>query len=587
VASTRLGSRILSFDSARWCLLSLVALAPVVTSRLIGAAPLTHDAYELPKAVVVRVLAFAALAAWAVATHRENRPIRYSWWFAPVGLYVAWTALSAALSPSPATSLLGAHGRLDGLATVVTYGVIAFVSVQVFTKGRDLVAFGRTVSVAAVLVSMLGALQVANLDPLFYFETSEFTAGRVFATFGNPVFLGGFMALALPLQVTVAIGEPKVAWRVAGWVGSALSLFVLVATATRSAWIAVAIEIVVLAILLARKRVGPGREGAVIMGAGVVAVALFVVSRLRSGDAVLNVVERFTSLFTGGDGSTDERWLVGQSALKAATSKWFTGYGPGRFEVAFRQFRSAEHAASFPAGAFSDAHSAPLQIAATTGVVAALSWLVAVIWPIVTSFKHVASREGGQQRIVLAGVWTASLGYALFLGVGISVVGATAPMWVALAALAGLSARSASRAPGRWFAAVGWTLVAASVAVAVWSAMLFAADNRFVHARSQVRGIEPGDPAVTTAAAIRLSPLDIRYRQELPSVLVGVDDATARATALEALGVEPDDVTTLMLLGEAESALGNKEEAVRVVRRALTLAPNDPLVAFQLEQLEK
>lgn len=569
--------RWLGSDAARRYLIAVVVLAPVLMSRLIGFAPLTHDTYELPKAVVVRALAALALLAWSVEWVRGGR-VRWSWWLVPLGALAGWTGLATAFSTSPATSLLGMHGRLEGLLATLTYVVLAFVAMQVFSSSADLVPLMRGVIASGLVVTGYAVLQVFHLDPFYYFPTDEFTAGRVFSTFGNPVFLGGYLVLLIPVAVMAALSEESRAWGLLAWATTALSMGALLGTATRTAWVAVLVEVLVLVVVAWRKRLRPSAEAIGVLALGVCLALVMVVRGLSSQNPVLNVLARVGTLFSGGDGSSTERLIIARTALRAVAERPVLGYGPDRFVVAFHMLRPAEHVRLFPTNLVDNAHSIPLQIAATAGVVAALAWLVSIVWPLVRVAPSTFSDATGRGRALAGGLWVAVAGYALFSLVGISVTGAEAVAWVLLGVLAGASARVASPSPRVW----GKVLVAVSAVVVVvaivWGSMLLAADYAFVRTRMEVRGFATGDPAVSAAGAVALSPLDITYLRQLPLVATSMSVEVRIGQLQRALSVEPEDLDSLLLLRELAAGEGDTAIAANALARARRLAPNDSQV---------
>lgn len=563
---------------ARALLYAIVVLSPLVMTRLIGALPLTHDAFELPKAVVVRFAAALALLAWTIAVSREHRGVRLSWWLVPVAVYVGWVVAATALSASPVVSLLGGHGRLDGLLTVITYALLGFLALQLLTTGRHMIHLARAMTLTGAIVSLYGAAQTLGFHPFYQLGTNEFTAGRAFASLGNPVFLGGYLVLVLPVMTSVALGATKRAWRGLGWVGVVLATVSLIGTATRGAWVVGALEIVVLLAIVARKRVRLPLTAFVALGTGAVASSIVVVRSLRSPDQVMNVALRFGTMFRGGDGSTTERFMIMRAAIGSIAARPWFGFGPGRFVEAFNRFRPQKHAVTFPDNSPDNAHNMVLQIASTAGVIAAIAWLFSALVPLSLSARAAWSKEGGQQRLALSGLWLGAAGYTLFLMSGISVIGASSTFWIMLGALAGLGrVREVEAGRALRVAMIGAASVLL-VVVSAWSATRFVADMRYMLAREQVHADAPGDPLASTQAALELSPYDVTYRRHALLLVQGTDPEKAKAAALAVLEVEPDDAITLVLLAETHLQLGDRDQAARVVQRAKDVAPNNPAV---------
>jgi O-antigen ligase len=566
----RLGVRI-----ARWLLLAAVALAPLVVARLIGAPPVTHDVYELPKDVVVRCLAAGAMLAWSVAFMRSGR-LRWSWWLAPLGVYALWISLATTFSPSPATSFLGMHGRLLGLASTLSSVAIGFLAFQVFHSSSHLKPLARTMLVSGSLVSLLGALQVVHLDPFFYFPIEEFPAGRVFSTLGNPVFLGGYLALLIPIALTLALLEESPWWKTLAWSTVALAFVALVGTETRSAWIVVAVELVLFTVVMLRKRVPFKKVDVLASVITVGLVAAEVMSTLSSNSRYLNAADRVTTLLSGSDGSTIARAAVMFTALRAVATRPLFGFGPDREGVVFKMFLTKAEAAKYASYAVDNAHSVPLQIAATAGVVAVLAWLACVSLPLWGDAWSTFSSESSSGRVLLAGLWVAMAGYALFMLVGIQVAGARTVFWAFLGVLAGATAREVVVPHKEWGALLVGASTLAVVGALVFGAVLVTADHAYMEARLQVRGYASGDPVASAKLAARLSPWDITYLREVWIVTDSRDVAAQRAALDRALAVEPDDIESLWARRALAITMGDPRLAATLMRRIEADAPDDP-----------
>jgi hypothetical protein len=189
------------------------------------------------------------------------------------------------------------------------------------------------------------------------------------------------------------------------------------------------------------------------------------------------------------------------------------------------------------------------------------------------------SARAGRGRLLVAGLWAAVAGYALFSLVGISVTAANTLVWLMLGVLAGSSARTAEPpkvAWGRVATVVGTLLVLVCV---VWGAMLLAADNSYLLGRKQLRGFATGDPAVSVARAVSLSPLDVTYLRQLPIMATSLPAAERVADLQRALQVEPGDFDSLVALQQLAVSAGDTARARTYLERARALAPNDPIVS--------
>ena len=141
-----------------------------------------------------------------------------------------------------------------------------------------------------------------------------------------------------------------------------------------------------------------------------------------------------------GEGSVATRFLKWESVAEAIADKPVLGTGPDTLKQAYLPHETAEILKIAGRTASADnAHSYPLQLAATLGVAGALLWLVAFLAPLVTSWRS-ALRAPTEARVLIAGLVGGIAGYFVYLLFGLSVVGSMGVAWVFVGALAGMGA---------------------------------------------------------------------------------------------------------------------------------------------------
>jgi Flp pilus assembly protein TadD len=250
------------------------------------------------------------------------------------------------------------------------------------------------------------------------------------------------------------------------------------------------------------------------------------------------VVARIVSSFDLQGGSAYTRFLIWQAAFESIAERPLLGWGPDTFVLLFPRLKTPEYVAAAGYNNFADnVHSYPLQLASGVGVTGALALYGTIGWALVASARSAFARDGAANRLVLAALWAGVVGYVVHLTFGISVIGSTGTMWAMLAALMAPVARERRVEAPSWgrVAAVGAGVAAA--AVVVWAASIGAAD--YTHARGYV-ATDPRDAAQAYERAVRLNPLNDRYRAQVGSAWRAAAEASLeQAGAAQGAGADP------------------------------------------------
>lgn len=165
-------------------------------------SPLSDRMFEPAKVAIVRILAGVMLAAWlagwlAGPPRRRSLAPRNALALPALALLAA-SVVGTAGSISPAVSLMGAYDRAQGLYTTASYVVIFFLAAHGM---RSLRRVERAVSVALVAssaVALYALVQQLGLDPR---PADPAFPGGGGSTLGNPAFLGGYLAMTVPLAL--------------------------------------------------------------------------------------------------------------------------------------------------------------------------------------------------------------------------------------------------------------------------------------------------------------------------------------------------------------------------------------------------
>jgi hypothetical protein len=230
------------------------AILAVAASVALGAlAGWSAGSGAFPATAAVLVAGFALFLAWRAMLDGPRPPLALPF---PWALAALWSGALVSVAASDTA-------RVDTLLAFLAAGLIGVVACDVASGTA-----GATVALGAGAVALGGGSAVAlaawlsGWKPLV--PLTPDAAGRLAWPFPHPNFLGFFCAALLPVAVagTVAAGRRGV--RIAVLAAVALGTGALLASASRSAWIATAVGLVVVAAY------GPARR---VIGVGLVTVA--------------------------------------------------------------------------------------------------------------------------------------------------------------------------------------------------------------------------------------------------------------------------------------------------------------------------
>lgn len=375
------------------------AVGEVVAAGLVILVPLVMwlgfaDNVGVPKVLVLQAL-ILALAASVMADPGRRARAASSPLAIPASLLAASALASCLLSGAAASSWQGEPGSWMGASRTGSLALACLlVAAGLTPRGVRKAVAGTLVAAAALLVYAF--IQAMGLDP-FPWNPALKSGYWLFATLGNPVHLGGFLACALWLTFAGGGASPgRPSTRLLLWTFRALLVAGVAATQARSALLAVAGGGVVVLLQGRGGALGRLRRLVPVLVLASAAVALAALAGDRIGS-----LTRVT-------GARPHIWEAAGRLL--ADRPWF-GIGP---DMLYSRFLSAARYGYFtaePPGVSGDtifprlpasAHNEPVNLAAAQGVVGAglYAWLLLVVL-----------RAGGRSPLLpgLASCWLVHL----------------------------------------------------------------------------------------------------------------------------------------------------------------------------------
>lgn len=236
---------------------------------------------------------------------------------------------------------------------------------------------------------------------------------RVTGWFG-PVSGGTAMCAVLGLHLhQAATREGRV--RTIACVLGAVTLAGIVATGTRGAWIAAAALLLIAGLLALRTALArQQRRGALVLAGAMVAAVLAggLLAGPRAASRIADAREELRSAAEG-DLHTNigARIVMAQEAFRMGADRPIVGVGVGGYRAVATESLQERGARDPERLIHAHAHSTPLHIFATTGLVGLALWTLLIV----CAFRALAVRLPGEKNTYDAGLWLAFAGL-LFAG---------------------------------------------------------------------------------------------------------------------------------------------------------------------------
>jgi len=503
--------------------------------------------------------------------------------------FAAWQFVAAVLSPAGSLAWVGYYNRGTGALFWCALALLFVSARRLLATRRAQLAVAACLAAALALAAVVAVLQAASVST--WWGSEGVVGGRVTGTLGNPVHLAAFGLAGVWLAAAGVESRSERSWRVVLLAAGGAGAICVVLSVSRAAYLGALAAAVYLLVIWIRER---RRTAAIALCAalGVLAIGALVYA---AGDAAGGTVwTRLTSVVSRGElGAGDERRAgLWQEGLAAVAARPATGFGPGAFVVADRLFGEAADKTMHPWSVASDAHSLPVELAATGGLpslLLAIACAGALVW-----LSRPGAREGGEEGEPggrpLAGRAARAYLLAAFVYLLVSPLdlAVLAPAAVAAALLCprltqrrfswrlGNDGGSANRATAVVLAVAGVVLLVATMFA---GQRAWRADKAFSDT-ARTRTWEGAGRATDLAPWEAFYALEAGARRWRSGLEAGDEDEVTQGKALLERGVRADPTAAHGYADLARLAIarGDLEEAVDQLRTGLRWNPHHPVL---------
>jgi O-antigen ligase len=388
-------------------LLFMAALYPfvVVPGAVLG--------FTLPKYTALALAAGIALILLLTGRqpHLDRRLL------IPLGLFLLFLLTATILAPDPYLAWFGLY-RYTGFCTYL-FCIILFLLAAGCRGPAQILRVLQWMSAAAALVSLIGILQHLGFNFIpHYFHGS----GHPYATIGNRNFLGTYTVFILPAAAYFYLRSGKTAWLLC----TALVYAGLFVSATRGAWLALPVPLLLLFIHLGKE---PGGRRYIL----IVCLTLLLTTAMLAPTNDWQLLKRAASIpeqlgqaVELLDSAGSNRLYIWKETLRLIPANWAFGVGPDHLDIPLGP------------GYYADkAHNIYLEIAVTMGLFA----LGCYLWFLATFLRLRGWRRSSSVLLLIM-----ILAYLCQGFFNIDVVGVMPLFWITLGFLAAPGQPAAGKA---------------------------------------------------------------------------------------------------------------------------------------------
>lgn len=420
-----------------YSLLVLTFLLPLIYS------PYSYSFFEIPKLFLLRTVTIISSTAWVIKIINEGRFELKKTLVGPFWLlFLATSCIATILSINRHISIYGELYRYEGLLTLANYAVLFFIVLNYFDNQQAKQTWLNCLMGSALIVSLLSIFQRFGLTIAV---SQDAFGSRSFATFGNPLYLGAFFTLSIPLTASyllIKIGEEEESeshFLLSGWfwiitVLIALQVGALITTFSRGAWLGLSAGLTVFILLSKRDLVLYYRQLvpslAIII---IITSSIFGLLSLSANNshASTNISERALSTFEITEGTSGNRLYIWKMSLPMISGRPFFGYGLDSYGIVFQKFRPSDWYKKITEQAVPDkAHNDLLQVAVGQGATGLITYIALIGAFFVALILGIRKSKSAFERIFLIGVISATIAYLVQLQFSFSVISVAPLFWM-------------------------------------------------------------------------------------------------------------------------------------------------------------
>ncbi|MFA5795242.1 MAG: O-antigen ligase family protein [Candidatus Brocadiia bacterium] len=368
----------------------------------------SNTVFDPDKSTLIRSIAVIMLAAYAIR-RAESGPGDSAWrGFIPVTAILLFASylFSSIIGVAFHTSWWGSYSRGQGTYTLLGYFVVFIITLSSLKSAEQIKRIITAVLLTSIPIILYGFAQKLKLDPLTW--DTDFSR-RIGSTLGNPIFLGSYLIMVIPVTIASLLYEFRLPIRARHIVLAALLVLQMLSlwlTQSRGPFLGLMTGLFFFITLSAAVYGRKWLAYVTYAGAGLLVGFLLLLNVPNSPlSGIKPMFGRFGQIFESKEPAAKVRLLIWEGVTNMArsdTNRALVGYGPENMFIPYHKYAPPELVRSEHKIAFPDrAHNELFDTLITNGLIGATLYLLLFAGIIFWFFRYLKLVASKPQSLIL------------------------------------------------------------------------------------------------------------------------------------------------------------------------------------------
>ena len=338
-------------------------------------------------------------------------------------IFLIFNLISSLKTNDLFTAFMGDSLRRNGFITYISLSIV-MLTTAIYFRITSIKRLSLYALITGTLLTIYGLMQISGVD--FIEWNNPYNA--IISTVGNPNFAAAIMAIMAIIIFAPALNSDfSKAIRASSLILTCIIIYTIYLSNARQGLltflIGSGIYIIVWSFIKSKKL------GYIFATAGIITSIFSVLGMLQIGP-LTNLLYK---------GSVTVRGYYWDAGIKMVQSNPIFGVGSDSYGNYFKEFRDMSYPLKYGFGiTSSNAHNLPIQIFATLGIFAGITYLLLLLYIFQLGIKLIKSKQGND-RLLVASIFSAWLAYHAQSIISIDNIGISIWGWMLGGAIVGLS----------------------------------------------------------------------------------------------------------------------------------------------------